>query len=373
MSLNIAITHCKHQRKVDLAVDLIRMFDEHGLHFADEITYHLLYELARKTKKPHLLGAVWRYAHLVDMTKYRMRTHGTKVLACERESARLTDRIKGLWEEPGRCAITRQEFMENLLLCDYKDNHHRLIKEQPQGTRGQVEESQNSLNRTDIGAGSQAAGCDDDTREEPGPQRTTTLLTAAEKYELYAKAMSKMALDFVPSVRLGDFLQEALDRDRMLHRLAHSDEARNDKTLQVDLDPVRLPIAKREGPRPDEKGLLRWLAENKKEEEEQEEMEFGEDEEKTTTTISHSGHEPADPNIIDVRWAYQEDSKVDGPERATSGQVNDEGAPEQRNAKSNHSAEDRTTADTVLCSTTENLDHHYGGQKILGQLATGRV
>ncbi|KAL2190679.1 hypothetical protein L209DRAFT_746969 [Thermothelomyces heterothallicus CBS 203.75] len=418
ISLNTAITRCKHQRKVDLAVDLVRMFDERGHHVADRTTFHLLYELARKTRKPHLLGAVWRYAHRVGMTNHRMQAHGTKVLAGERESMHLTDRIRGLWEEPRRCAITRQEFMENLLLCDYKDSRPEL-KKQPRATRVQMSlgvvtsrapsngdtiphanvnavspeneprgssqthvgtqpspiqdihhETENS-SRAAAGADTPAEGIkdappnarsDDGARGEIGPQQTL-LLTAAEKYELYARATSKTARQFVPSVRLGDFLQEALDRDRSLHRLAHNDEARN-KALQVDLDPVRLPIAKRRRPMFDENGLLRWLAEKRKKEEEQKEEEMA-------TAVSHNDHESADREIIDVRWTYQENSKVDGSGGATSETANCERAPDSGAPESNHSAKDGTTTERIFCSMAESPDH-CGGQGILGQPAAGR-
>ncbi|KAL2159107.1 hypothetical protein VTH06DRAFT_2866 [Thermothelomyces fergusii] len=369
VSLNTVLTHCKHQRKVDLAVDLVRMLDERGHHVADRTTFRLLYELARRTRKPNLLGAVWRYAHRVDMTNYRMQAHGIKVLAGERESAHLTGRIQGLWEEPRRSAITRQEFMESLLLCDYNDSL-RELSEQPRATRGQVEEHRYMPS----GLSSQALSSDDtvphenvssadrpenepqDTLQTPigrqpapiqgscqdteNPSRTAIgadapaesvtetppnarsdngagggnrpqqilPLTAAEKYELYSRAMSKTALDFVPSVRLGDFLREALDRDRYLHTLAHSDEARN-TTLQVDLDPVKLPLEKRKRPMYDEMGMLRWLDEKRKKQEEAGEHE----EEKMAATAPYNDYEPEDRDI-DVNWAYQKSSGLDGPQ-----------------------------------------------------------
>ncbi|KAK4249303.1 hypothetical protein C7999DRAFT_12850 [Corynascus novoguineensis] len=389
ISLNTVITRCKHQRKVDPAVDLVRMFNEHGYDVADRTTFHLLYELARKTRKPHLLGAVWRYAHRVGMTNHRMQVHGIKVLAGERESARLTDRIRGVWEKPRSCAISRQEFMENLFLCDYKTSRSDL-RTLLQKTENRIEEAQDvpnttsrpppdgnsipaqSANRADPGTqfGTPAGDKEQASLNMPSndgapgaiASHLTPRLTAAEMYELYARAMSKAAERFVPSIPLGIYLQQALDRDRNLHRLARAQgiAANDDKALRANVDPIELPVVRRKGPMFDQNGLLRWLAERKEEEEEA-----------ATAVVSQQDGAVEDPGVIDVRWVYQENSRPDGSKRDTMERTDGERAPDSTASDSTHSTRIETTTENGFCRIIHDTGYR-GGSPIFEQPAAGR-
>ncbi|KAK4144259.1 uncharacterized protein C8A04DRAFT_11638, partial [Dichotomopilus funicola] len=121
VSLNTAIAHCKQHRQMSRAIQFVRMFEEHGRDkVANEITFRLLYMLARKTRKPHTLGAVWRYANRVGMTDSGMREHAIKMIAAHREIGRLTGRLDGLWRKPVNLPLSRQEFVSNLFVGDYK-------------------------------------------------------------------------------------------------------------------------------------------------------------------------------------------------------------------------------------------------------------
>ncbi|KAJ4306082.1 hypothetical protein N0V88_000878 [Collariella sp. IMI 366227] len=116
-SLNTVLTHCKHQNKIDLAVEFVRKFDEHNCNVADKVTFHLLFEMARKLQKPQVLGVVFRYAHLCDMTTDRMRHRGIKLLAGGLDADKLTERIRGLWVGGShRASITRAKFVEAQML-----------------------------------------------------------------------------------------------------------------------------------------------------------------------------------------------------------------------------------------------------------------
>ncbi|KAK4131190.1 hypothetical protein BT67DRAFT_388739, partial [Trichocladium antarcticum] len=120
ITLNTVLTHCKHLNRLDEAVKFLRLFEARGCHVADMVTFAVLFEAARRVKKPHALSAVWRYAHLVDATNWRMRHSGTLLLSGAKELERLTSRLGGLWAaDPPHCKSTPQEFIEMLLFADY--------------------------------------------------------------------------------------------------------------------------------------------------------------------------------------------------------------------------------------------------------------
>ncbi|KAK4038438.1 hypothetical protein C8A01DRAFT_17466 [Parachaetomium inaequale] len=254
VSLNTIITHCKHQQKVGLAVAFVRMFDERGYSVANRITLHLLFKLARKKRKPHLLSAVWRYAHRRDMTDYDMRDLGIRLLAGRHELSQLIDRIRGLWEEPHNCKISKQEFIENLLLCDYQVGQTASSNAQPLATSGRTTTKKPPRDPPDDAT---AAPGEETALQQ---QQARSSMSAAEMYDLYAKAMSKKAEEWAPAMPLGAFLQAALDCDRGLHKLREErPEAYNG--LPVDMHPVELPIAKRGAGVTN--AMLRWLADKK--------------------------------------------------------------------------------------------------------------
>jgi gas vesicle protein len=218
ISLNTVLTHCKLQNKVDLAVCFIRMFDQQGLNVADKITFHLLFEVARKTRKTYLLGAVWRYAHVLGMTKHSMRDRGIRLLAGgEQEVKHMTYWIRGLWDGPDGCKTPKQELLETLLLCDWR-NPPRSLEH----------------------ASGQSA--------EHSPEH---------KYYLFSNFMTKLAQKHVPAVPLGDFLQAALDHDRKLRRLLLDGERVPEAMV---LHTVELPLARVTDRKYQTNRVLRWLA-----------------------------------------------------------------------------------------------------------------
>jgi hypothetical protein len=237
ISLNTVLTHCKHQNKVDLAVAFVRLFDErcaggckNGV--ADKITFHLLLETAHRTRKPHLFGAVWRYAHLLEMTSYRLWQRGMKLLRAGREVFYITDRIRGLWETlPGLEKISRGWFVERLLLCDfYLDG--------------------------------KAAG--DTPREAARKFKSRTRgLDFVEKYWGYARWAFDKARGHAPAEALGDFLQAALGRDRALHKLAH-EGAGEVNGLPVEMTPEGMTIEPLSEMRFELESLPPWLGGGKR-------------------------------------------------------------------------------------------------------------
>ncbi|KAL2023130.1 hypothetical protein VTK56DRAFT_3736 [Thermocarpiscus australiensis] len=119
-SLNSVLTHCMYHGKVEEAISVLRMFDQRGLAETDGISFKLLFDLARKSMRPHVLSVVWRYSHLLDATNWRMRHKGVRLLAGGKAAHQLTERIIGLWAFPERCPCTREQFVQMLLLYDMK-------------------------------------------------------------------------------------------------------------------------------------------------------------------------------------------------------------------------------------------------------------
>lgn len=218
ITLNTILTHCKHQHKIDAAVAFIRLFEHHRdcKNLADRVTFHLLFEMARKTRKPHFLSAAWRYAHLVEMAESRLRLRGWKLLMPGPEVKYLTDRLSGLWEKNLiKSDISKAEFMERLMLCD-------CFAVRPDATR---------IRR----------------------------LGSTEKYRAFARWAFEKSQWYGPKVSLGKFLQAALDRDRALHELAHEGVGEVHEGLPAAMWPVPLPIRRLRRHRFELGSLPGWL------------------------------------------------------------------------------------------------------------------
>lgn len=316
VTLNTIITHCKKQNKILLALDFIRMFDEQGCNVADGVTFHLLFECARRTKKPHLLGAIWRYAHMLQMTSGRMRHRGIALLGgADEEVLYMTRRLGRLWEAPNGCSITKAEFFEDLLLVDYTTTLAKKLgretktgvdvkakttgkqssppphaashttsdntPQRPSSNPAPVEELAQtpSLHPNEQFSSAIPIPKTEDKTIKPdatggGEQTRAPPLTAAQKYELYAEWAFKKAKKHGPAVPLGEFLQEAIARDLALHRLAHE----GGDTLSVQgpaladmFRPVEMPIVMLGRKRFEIGSLPGWLVQKREEEGKREE------------------------------------------------------------------------------------------------------
>ncbi|KAK3301418.1 uncharacterized protein B0H64DRAFT_383466 [Chaetomium fimeti] len=294
VALNTILTHCKNQRKVDLAVAFVRMFDERGRNVADQITFKLLYEMARQIQKPQLLGAVWRYAHRVGMTNHQMRDHGIKLLAGHKYLLfRLTKLMRGMWAEPHNCRIGMQEFIETLLLCDYDMSRFKskIAQGRPKKKRNPPKAALPSTSDApdaldDAPSGSEKArlnsepdgpsGSSPDESHsgstripggkadgvEGGDGEQVTTVYAAEAYDLFARAMHKGFRKVKPAVPLGTLLQAALDCDRRLNLLSRQEKKSvPGMGVPVDMFPLKLPVVRVGEKELESKARLRWLTE----------------------------------------------------------------------------------------------------------------
>jgi hypothetical protein len=291
VALNTILTHCRNQRKVDLAVEFVRMFDEQRYNVADALTFKLLFEIARRTQKPQLLGAVWRYAHRMEMTNHDMRNHGIKLLAGKKDLLRLTKLMRGIWEEPHSCPIGRREFIEALLLSDYSIGRAEGAKG-PWIAKGRPKKKRAPPNAP---IASESAYTDDElerllasfpdkppdesqspstgvpvekvVRKNKGDLVQSTIPYAAEAYDLYAKAMYKNYRNVTPVVPLGHVLQEALDRDRRLNLLSREEKAPGGGgRVPADMYPVQVPVAPRGDRGGGARAMLMWLTKKTQEE-----------------------------------------------------------------------------------------------------------
>jgi hypothetical protein len=306
ISLNTVLTHCKQQNKVDLAICFVRMFDQQGLNVADKITFHLLFEVARKTRKTYLLSAVWRYAHVLGMTKHSMRDRGMRLLAGgEQEVKHMTYWIRALWEGPDGCKIAKQELLETLLLCDWRSRggETQLLGEPRANAKQQSVgdgPAHKASRESSLSQGNQPqpAGHTSGDSSEHSPEH---------KYYLFSNFMTKLAQNYVPVIPLGDFLQAALDHDRKLRRLLLDGERVADSMV---LHTVELPLTKVTDRRYKENHVLRWLAkrQGKKEdvapretvsrevaESRKEEVAAG----KETEVMQHTAHVKREENVLE--------------------------------------------------------------------------
>lgn len=287
VTLATILRHCKEQRKVDLAVEFVRLFDKHGFHVADDQCIHYLFEMGRRIFKPHLLGAVWRYAHLTRLDSSVMRHRGREFLDSGPDGARkllkITDRIRHLWEGPKPCRITRSEFVTSLLLYDYQkavgdpgrvtlgslagaekaeDPGPRKLAMAPPQLRSEEQYPRfASAVRSKEGTGPGSPTEPEPVTDSFGDLKPVTRIRSRkQKYDPYEQWVFARAQGYKPAIGLGDFLQEALDRDRRLHRLAYTGEGVVKGGVPVDLVPPELPVIR--APRDEKKMDRMWNWEN---------------------------------------------------------------------------------------------------------------
>lgn len=84
VTLNTILEHCKIQRKVQVAVEMLKWFEEHGI-AAGVLALESLFKIARHYKMPHAVDIIWQYAALTVQTNYEMRRRIGKILGAYRD------------------------------------------------------------------------------------------------------------------------------------------------------------------------------------------------------------------------------------------------------------------------------------------------
>ncbi|KAK3941245.1 putative pentatricopeptide repeat domain-protein [Diplogelasinospora grovesii] len=236
VTLNTVITHCKLQNQIDAAIDFVQLFEEHGAKqdggtaAFDPVTYHLLFEMAWKLKKPNTVSVIWRYAYLVNATSYRMRRRGAMLLLAGSQSQEGSTTTTTRWASrvaklaAGRAAVASagksdpeahrlamQALADNLLLSDYKRD--TLLQDKPR-TGVQVEESSN---------------------------RWLLMQAMTEWYRSRYWVQE-------PAAPLGNLLRQALERDRLFHKEIRERDSNTIRGGLGDLvlgEPIEVPTRKK--------------------------------------------------------------------------------------------------------------------------------
>jgi hypothetical protein len=252
VSLNTVISHCRSQLKVDLAVDMVRLFDERGPSVADELTVRLLLDLARKSRKPHLFGAVWRYAHLVSLASAPARHHAWKLLRSAAdgpsEVLKLTYRIQNLWKSPIECKVPKTQFVSYLMLCDYQKAVGHAGQVTIDGAPGGEEPSLQKLPEST----QQSPPLQADKEGKRPPTNAKSL------YEPFVEWMYGRSKTHAPDIGFGTFLKAALARDYRLTRLALEGVGELRHGVPVDLLPEDLPMRRVMRVNLNVNGMLTW-------------------------------------------------------------------------------------------------------------------
>ncbi|KAM7200120.1 hypothetical protein V8F33_004053 [Rhypophila sp. PSN 637] len=143
VALNIILTHCKNQGKLDAAVGFVKRFEQEAKALKmDYVSYHLLTEIAFRLKKPHTFSILCRHSYLQNHTSRRMTIRlfeMTTIKGSPRQRLRsFLARLKIAGTLPKPKEGVRDEYraqerlksdemlvlaMQNLLLCDYKEAH----------------------------------------------------------------------------------------------------------------------------------------------------------------------------------------------------------------------------------------------------------
>ena len=124
VTLNTVITHCRLQGRIDEAVKFLVLFGEKqpgGRPSA--AAYNELFELAYEKRRLHMLGVVFRYAHLHNATAYRMRRRAMELL---RGKKKFVDDPEGRFLGMDQTRLLG--FVREVLLCDVlvqKDRRQR--------------------------------------------------------------------------------------------------------------------------------------------------------------------------------------------------------------------------------------------------------
>ncbi|KAL2115599.1 hypothetical protein VTJ04DRAFT_9854 [Mycothermus thermophilus] len=216
ISLNTVITHCKHHNRADIAIDFVQWFEEQGYHqVADSLTLYLLFAVARTIKKPHLTSAVWRYAHLSRKAVYWLRRGGRQILVQPEKTQRLVGRLGALWEMPGGCKMTKEEWVRELFFYDYRTSEEWLGNDNLETQNG-AEAKQRDPEQSATSKPSSSSATE---RATPGSLRP------GKECELFFDWAEAKAETHTPAIPLGTFLRRALDLDLRLHRLAWERQA----------------------------------------------------------------------------------------------------------------------------------------------------
>ncbi|KAL2262417.1 hypothetical protein VTK26DRAFT_1411 [Humicola hyalothermophila] len=253
ITLNIILTHCKHQTNIREAIDVLRMFDERGHRVADLISYQLLFEIAYRKKWVHIASVVWRYAHLVDATTFRLRSRGLMLLSGGKEVEMLTRRIAGFWAGEAEHKRTRHEFVENLLLCDYKNQSHQPSAEllsvgrRPVRHRDKDSDSFAILRRP-----APLLRWPATNPRPPAPDEAPIFpadMAPADRYAAYKQWTTALSHSVEPSEPLSKLLQQALELDeemRFFARRPGASLAERDG-MPIFMWPIEIPLGPRRG------------------------------------------------------------------------------------------------------------------------------
>ncbi|KAK3989277.1 hypothetical protein QBC44DRAFT_327885 [Cladorrhinum sp. PSN332] len=257
VTLSTFLSSSLTQRRADRALAVLRIFDQNTRLSAvvNELSYHYLFEIAWKLRRPHMLAAVWRYAHLVNQVSGRMRLRGMNML----QGGEAVNRFNIPWHE----GATQKQVMNTLLLWDYKQEGWDTV--------GITEEEEGKEEKEEVAASAAAAVAPDVTKtpvmmaeeaeavsmlatpenEQPdamsGGDVSTGLLPKTspktispqvkERYKGFEEWSMGRYLIGAPAVSLSKFLEQAAELDKKLYDEKHKDERRLEK-----LAPPELPV-----------------------------------------------------------------------------------------------------------------------------------
>ncbi|EGO61391.1 hypothetical protein NEUTE1DRAFT_120372 [Neurospora tetrasperma FGSC 2508] len=294
VTVNTILAHCKAQKKLDLAVEFIQLFESHRAKNnetplkLDNLACDILFDLAHWQKKPHVLSTIWRYAHLVNSTTFDMRQKGTILLkmdAAKLKEEKSVRRLKLGDEE-------RVQFVRNLLLGEFiqanggdevfgkiiagiakgEQEHQREMEEIAEqeeddddripSTLGDWFQSQSLLDPSSsptIPPSSSAASLPasssnpDHIRSRiPQPKSQSSSEPESPTWgNIYGSfrswSFASKYLYLEPSAPIGSLLQQALDRDRELH-LALRTDGLDRHAIEELMKPVEIPTKLRTKP-----------------------------------------------------------------------------------------------------------------------------
>ncbi|KAK3501807.1 Oxysterol-binding protein-domain-containing protein [Neurospora crassa] len=296
VTVNTILAHCKAQKKLDLAVEFIQLFEGHRAKNnetplkLDNLACDILFDLAQWQKKPHVLSTIWRYAHLVNSTTFHMRQKGTILLkmdAGKLKEEKSVRRLKLGDEE-------RVLFVRNLLLGEFiqanggDEVFGKIIagiakgeQEHQQKMEEIVEQEEDDDDRIPPSLGnwfhsqslldpsssptippssSSAAASLPASSSNPDHNRSSIpqlqlqtsnepeLTTWGNIYGSFRSwSFASKYLYLEPSAPIGSLLQQALDRDRELH-LALRTDGLDRHAIEELMKPVEIPTKLRPKP-----------------------------------------------------------------------------------------------------------------------------
>lgn len=296
VTVNTILAHCKAQKKLDLAVEFVQLFERysasHGepLLELEPLACEMLFEMAHWAKKPHVLSTVWRYAHLINATSYDVRRRGIELMAmdeAELKKEKLVRRLEMGDEE-------RVPFIRNLLLGEFiqanggeevwgevmaglaKGEQERK-REMEEMFAAEREEEMRAAERegetpTSLGDWFKSQLEEDDSNSTITPSSESSKLPSSRPSNLsqptqanepqeseepptrwghfYSSfrrwSFTTQFLQLEPAVPIGSLLQEALDRDRELHLALRNPELGSD--IKKLMTPIEIPTRPRTEP-----------------------------------------------------------------------------------------------------------------------------